>query len=331
MAYWKIQVRSSPNCSLCIALYSLAPPGRPKGYEAERPILKELVGTENLDDDRILYTSQPGIPMSATLADHPDGWTECMLPADVKRLILATPGFPSPIVRPHAISYRVAPSAGKGQGMFSTRHIRAGDLILSERPLTISPAMITTRVRSQRELTAHEKLQAQLYEWEQALKIMFDRLLPEHKVAFMALANSHQHDGSGPIGGIVRTNAVGLGNYQTERTKKYKATYQTRNHDKLTAICKEISRLNHSCSPNTTTHWDMASFSFQLYAVRDIPAGDELTYPYVGWACRPTSASAISSPTASAAPAPPASRRRPRTPAACSASAPQCTGSTTGS
>lgn len=36
-----------------------------------------------------------------------------------------------------------------------------------------------------------------------------------------------------------------------------------------------------SCSPNTATMFDMASFSFRLYAVRDIADGEELTYSYL--------------------------------------------------
>ncbi|KAJ7211799.1 hypothetical protein B0H12DRAFT_1276662 [Mycena haematopus] len=41
------------------------------------------------------------------------------------------------------------------------------------------------------------------------------------------------------------------------------------------------SKTDLPCSPNTCSHFDKPSFSYRLYAVRDIPAGEELTYPYV--------------------------------------------------
>ena len=42
---------------------------------------------------------------------------------------------------------------------------------------------------------------------EQKLGTALDRLMmPEAKEEFMSLANSHKHDGSGPILGVIRTN-----------------------------------------------------------------------------------------------------------------------------
>jgi hypothetical protein len=202
-----------------------------------------LAPTEGLDENIALYTTQPSITMNATPADFPDGWTECLLYPDVKALILATPGFPASLIRPSSCKYRLASTPDKGFGLFSTEKIHAGDLILSERPLTLVPACISTQVRFLKELTAQEKFLAQIYEWEQTLKILFDRLHPDYQAAFMALANSHQHDGSGPIGGIIRTNALGVfclqtGRYSAEEQRTYRRGIYS-------AVCKEISRLNH--------------------------------------------------------------------------------------
>ncbi|KAJ7772071.1 hypothetical protein DFH07DRAFT_734269 [Mycena maculata] len=255
--------------------------GRPEGYEAQRTILKErdaLAPTEGLDSDNTLYTTQPSIRMDATPAAFSDGWTECLLYPDVKALILTTPGFPSPLFRPSSRGYRLGPSPNKGRGLFTTRKISAGDLVLSERPLTLTPAWISTRVRYLKELTAEEKVQTQIYEWEQTFKVLFDRLHPDYRTAFMALANSHQRDGSGPIGGIIRTNALGVRCLQTGRYSAEEA--RTLRRGIYSAVCREISRLNHSCSPNTTAKFDVASFSYQLFAARDIPKGEELKFSY---------------------------------------------------
>ncbi|KAJ7496835.1 hypothetical protein FB451DRAFT_1386188 [Mycena latifolia] len=253
----------------------------PKGYETPQVSTKEfdpLAPPDSLDQDSRIYTTQPSILLSDTPTTFPDGWTECLLYPDAKALILTTPGFPAPLVRPSSSSYRLTSSPSKGLGLFSTRKISAGDLILSERPLTIAPAWNITKLRFLREFTEQEMYQAQLYEQEQELKALFDRLHPDYQAAYMELANSHQHDGSGPILGIMRTNGLGLGSLQTGR---YNAEEQ-RNLRKgyYIAVCKELSRLNHCCSPNTEPHFDVASFSYRLFAARDISEGEELTISY---------------------------------------------------
>ncbi|KAJ7079799.1 hypothetical protein B0H15DRAFT_858090 [Mycena belliarum] len=258
---------------------------RPGGYETDSKerVMKErdaLAPMGDLDEDAFLYTSQPSIGLKDTLQTYPDGWAECVLYPDAKALILATPGFPAALVRPSSRSYRVTSTPDKGLGLFSTRKISAGDLILSERPLTISPAWTITRMRFLRELTEQEKYLAVVYEWEKTLQPMFDRLCPENKSAFMALANSHQHDGSGPIVGRIRTNSFGLSCFQSGR---FTAEEQrTMRKGVYSAVYNEISRLNHSCSPNVYGHFDIATFSYQIFAVRDISKDEELTVSYTG-------------------------------------------------
>ncbi|KAF8146866.1 hypothetical protein K438DRAFT_1689322 [Mycena galopus ATCC 62051] len=255
---------------------------RPEGYEATPRIAEEVAANaplEGLPENMLLYTSQPSKLMSATPANSPDGWTECMMYPDAKAFILATPGFPAPILRPSSLKYRLTPIPDKGQGLVSTAQLRACDLILSERPLTMTLTASGIPIRFPKAFTAREKYLAAIYEWEQNLKLMFDRLHPDYQAAFMALANSHKHDGSGPILGVIRTNGLGLvlpvGKYTVEEQETlYKGRY--------TAVCKEISRANHSCSPNTTAHFDIVTFSYQLYAVRNIAQGEELTIAYAG-------------------------------------------------
>ncbi|KAJ6589957.1 hypothetical protein DFH09DRAFT_1027153 [Mycena vulgaris] len=257
--------------------------GIPEGYKTTQELdiadLDPFAPTENYDKDTILYTTQPPRFMDATSADFPDGWTECILFADVKGLILATPGFPSPLVRPSSTKYRLASSPNKGLGLFSTGKICAGDLILSERPLTLVPTWTVDPIKKMsRELTPDETFQALLYEWEQSLKVIFGRMQPDRQAAFMALANSHQQDGSGPLGGIIRTNGLGVENLQTGR---FSAEEQRTRKGVYNAVCKEISRVNHSCSPNTVAYFDIPTFSYRLTAVRDIVEGEELTLSYV--------------------------------------------------
>lgn len=43
----------------------------------------------------------------------------------------------------------------------------------------------------------------------------------------------------------------------------------------------EVSRLNHDCAPNLGYYFDTSTLSHKVYAVRDIPAGEELSISYV--------------------------------------------------
>ncbi len=76
------------------------------------------------------------IPPSLIL---PGGWTECIISAPLKSTILSTPDYPLYIKQPDTPAHRISESPGKGLGMFATRKIAVGALILAERALMISP------------------------------------------------------------------------------------------------------------------------------------------------------------------------------------------------
>jgi hypothetical protein len=128
--------------------------------------------------------------------------------------------------------------------MFSTRKLDAGDLVLVERPLTVSPSAMSIEVHFPTDFTAEQKMQAYLHECEKMWRFLFERMHPDNQSAFMALANSHKQDGTGPIGGIIRTNALGIDCFQTERTRKYGGEHAAK-RSAYGAVCKEISRVNH--------------------------------------------------------------------------------------
>lgn len=95
--------------------------------------------------------------------------------------------------------------------MFATRDIAAGDLIVAERPLVIYPTSCSRRSEADlgRLLTKEEQHQVAMSDTEKILEALIARMHPEDKEAFMALPNSHQNDGSGPILGRIRTNGFG--------------------------------------------------------------------------------------------------------------------------
>ncbi|KAJ7125165.1 hypothetical protein C8R44DRAFT_703306 [Mycena epipterygia] len=211
------------------------------------------------------------LPIGAEL-DEPS--TECFFFPGSKEVLMKLPGFPKPLVHPTTPAFRMASTPGKGAGLFSTRALKAGDLILSERPLLV--AARGAAVSYPEGFTHEQFIQHSLNELEKYMALSVNRMRPEAKAAFMALANSHKEDGSGPIVGIVRTNGLFLDGLRPG-VKDETASYS--------AICKDISRLNHSCSPNTAPRFDMLSFSYQLFAVRDIAKNEELTFQYTDVEC----------------------------------------------
>ncbi|KAJ6466295.1 hypothetical protein C8R45DRAFT_485048 [Mycena sanguinolenta] len=215
--------------------------------------------------DALTWTT---LPLDAEV-DEPV--TECFFFPGSKEVVMNIPGFPQPMLYPSKPSFRLAAVPGMGMGLFSTRDLKMGDLILCERPLLISPRGVPTDPNPN--FTDEMFVQYSMNMYEKCAAMAVDRMRPKDKAAFMALTNCHTEDGSGPCVGIIRTNGLGIEGLLPSKT--------TLPSDIYSATCKDISRLNHSCSPNTDRVFDLPSLSFRLYAVRDIPAGEELTLSYV--------------------------------------------------
>lgn len=209
----------------------------PKDYIAPKNVV--TVPGEALDprSRRSLYTTQPPIGINDTIADHPDGWTECFLSSEAtKERITSTPGFPQPLFKPVAPSYKIAATPDMGLGMFATRKLKMGELIVSERPLMIAPGALRRPLGLPHDWNGsdREMNQAAIFEMEELLKVCFQRLDPESQAAFMSLANCHTEDGSGPIYGRLRTNGIQVGGL--EDPGPYGA---------YGGVCRDLSRINH--------------------------------------------------------------------------------------
>nr|GAT49069.1 predicted protein [Mycena chlorophos] len=207
-------------------------------------------------------------PPNAVAAREPV--TECIFLPGTKQALFNTPGFPQPLPpAPTNPAYRVAPIPGKRLGLIATCTIKQGELILTERPLLIRPR--NTRMFLPPNLNEKQTTQHILDEWERITEPAVARMTEERRNAFFKLHNNKTGDGSGPITGLVVTNGLewtnlhpgltgGLGDY--------------------IAVCDLISRLNHSCSPNTQATQSRAQLASTLHAVRDIAQGEELTIHY---------------------------------------------------
>ncbi|KAF8876961.1 hypothetical protein BD779DRAFT_127784 [Infundibulicybe gibba] len=224
-----------------------------------------------VDQRALSCITVPPKPDGATLAENPDGWSECLVTNKIKAKILSTPGFPTPLVRPPR-AHRIDSSPGKGLGIFATRDLDMGDLIHVERPLLVIPSCTThVKVKCPQGWSEEQVEWAKLFEWDKQCYRALERLEPEAQGAYLSLANVHTEDGTGTTHGILRTNGFGIdGLADTVGTSE--APY--------IGVCKEFSRANHSCRPNVTRYFDQKAFAYHFSAARPIKTGEEMTVAY---------------------------------------------------
>ncbi|TCD67262.1 hypothetical protein EIP91_000339 [Steccherinum ochraceum] len=252
----------------------------PEGV-APSEIRETTVDPTRLDyaDQQMIATSMPPLyePDGKLSTKMPkDGVSECYISGYMKRKIASTPGIGARIPQCKEKVYEVAASYGKGLGMFATRDLKMGDFILAERPLLIVPSkQVTARQGAiPTGLTMQQIKKTLMQDTEVVYKCLVDRMEPPQHAAFMALANCHLTDGSGPLAGRVRTNG-----FQAEGLVDHEPGSD------YSVVCNDLSRMNHShfvfsCSPNTTRYWQTESFSMHLYAIRNIRKGEEITTHY---------------------------------------------------
>ncbi|KAF8876950.1 hypothetical protein BD779DRAFT_1650505 [Infundibulicybe gibba] len=231
-----------------------------------------------VDQRSLSRISIPPKPDGATLAEYPDGWSECLITNEIKDKIFSIPGFPAPLVHPPK-AHRIGPAPGKGLGIFATRDLDMSDLIYVERPLLVLPSYVNhVKIGCPLDWTVEQIKRALMFEWGKECHRAFERLEPEAQRAYLSLANIHTEDGSGTVLGICRTNGFGIEGL-ADIVGTYEAPY--------TGICKEFSRANHSCTPNITRYFDHKAFAFCFAATRPIKSGEEITTPYcVPWDVR---------------------------------------------
>ncbi|KAI0790850.1 hypothetical protein C8Q75DRAFT_732939 [Abortiporus biennis] len=254
-------------------------------YKTKPVIFEEFDATsnyENAGSNMVVMTTQPSRGFDDALKDNPDGWTECLILAPSKTQILNTPGFPQPLRRPPTKPYEVRQLPGRGKGVIALQDINAGDLIIVERPLVISLSGLAIDIHFDPDVTVTEaqKKQAVMREYARMVETLVSRMDPELKAQFMDLANSHEHDGSGPLFGRIRTNgfSVSFGKDNLNKGIDDRVRYS--------AVGNDISRVNHSCCPNSGYSFHRASFGMELRATRKISKGEEVTCSYIAndWA-----------------------------------------------
>lgn len=146
----------------------------------------------------------------------------------------------------------------RGLGMFATRLIKAGELILAERPTVLSSNS-----------SAGNKycvpLEPSFYDTALAA------LSEVPRTSFMTLVDRCSlGERAHPLPGRIMTNGYTSGPLtdDVDNPVAFAGTYLT------------MSRANHDCTANAHYHWNKARWCGQFFAARDIPAGEEITAKY---------------------------------------------------
>ncbi|KAJ6555176.1 hypothetical protein DFH09DRAFT_1165719 [Mycena vulgaris] len=179
----------------------------------------------------------------------------------VAQIISAQPNFPLPMENPLEPTYEIHATGNMGLGMFAKRALKAGDLVLSERPALVYP----NRFRSTSE------------ELEAAFGVALDEMRVQDRIAYRKLAKGPDRlSAAGDLIRIATANCFQLPPNLPGGPNKQWSVGDYR------GVYLEASRINHSCSPNTVADFDFPTFSFVVRAVRDIKEGEEISTRYCG-------------------------------------------------
>jgi len=166
-----------------------------------------------------------------------------------------------------------------GLGLFATKDISMGDLILVERALTITPSNTVFGLPKEVVLTFRSNgLNNEQFDniirvnQDRQFAVLIEQMHPDLRARFKALCNVLPF----PNLGICITNGFNPELVDWAQAKKHDGL-----GGKLVAVGDVISRINHNCRPNSAYAFHVPSLAFEVRALRDIFAGEEITSSYV--------------------------------------------------
>ncbi|KAF9532762.1 hypothetical protein CPB83DRAFT_580456 [Crepidotus variabilis] len=189
--------------------------------------------------------------------------------------VIDSPGYPSRTPKPPRCDMTVFRQTIDQQkwGIFATGLIKSGELLFAERPLLVAPRSVPKHFRALPcpQYDDGRVMPLVLETYERMLKLSLDRLPADRQKTFMELPNARTELAGYPILGTFFTNNFGIENLKDNTT-----------YDGYAGVCEMGSRFRHSCRPNIMQRFNLASFSFQFYAARDVEANEELFYAFCG-------------------------------------------------
>ncbi|KAJ0104022.1 hypothetical protein J7T55_009686 [Diaporthe amygdali] len=146
-------------------------------------------------------------------------------------------------------AYEVRDSKGKGKGVFATRKIPRGTIIMIDHPimLKLEPEIDNDVLSENQRSRLFDHAATQLSDPDQVLSLA-------------------QHEG------FTGSQAENAANYNSFQVDLGNATYS--------AVFPRVSRINHACVPNCRAKWAPNTLSQTIWTVQDIQPGDELSISY---------------------------------------------------
>lgn len=165
----------------------------------------------DFDRDTFVYTTLPP-PCSDTDSDDDlNGTTECFIALSLKHVILETIDYQLRLPKPKSPCCKVREAPASGLGLFATRDIKAGELILAERAIMITPSIICLSPTLSENLSVAEKFARSIVAREKILQDLLARTTHRKQAVFQSLFHSQVQDYWGEIFSIQRTNGFALG------------------------------------------------------------------------------------------------------------------------
>ncbi|KAG6900676.1 hypothetical protein C0995_003365 [Termitomyces sp. Mi166 len=242
------------------------------GYRtSERALLATELIYPNSPYETRIYTTLPPPQQGEKIIEDT---TECLFYGHKpKRAVFSDDRFPAFRPRLKKPRHHLAPSHG-GLSVFAAQDLILSELIICERPLLISPARPRVSVTFTSQPTLEQELLVERMEFKKDLRVAFNRMPPELQAQYLALHNSQNDSELWPLLGIRETNGIpidlGRGLMGNDEDLQY------------IMVSDQISRVNHSCTPNAAVVFCNKSFTAKLYGLRDvIDPGEEITISYI--------------------------------------------------
>ena len=170
----------------------------PAGYQENNIQYREVHSSTSSDATVLigdgldtLFTTIPARRSSGV--DDPDGHSEWMVKAGTKDKVIRAPGYPQPVAKTPRINYVIKATPDMGLGMFATRDIDLGDIILSERPLLVVPEVLAApNVVIDKSYTEQQVQKIMFVQSEKMLEIAFNHMNDQDEKRYMALMNDHK-------------------------------------------------------------------------------------------------------------------------------------------
>ena len=177
--------------------------------------------------------------------------------------------------KPSCRPFKIKEAPGKGKGLFATKKILEGEVILEEYPLfTQNGLLLPYEFKTFFYPNIDEETKAkilQLHDPAEDFKKLDGRTAKKliKKRPILRHYKEAKSDKINKIFRIIDSNRLQICNFP--------ALYS----DTESGLYNNISRINHSCVPNTTWTWVMGDFKRrQVRAIMDIEEGEEITVCY---------------------------------------------------